>query len=211
MKTPPRKFRQEIAQHNRHCWLAAAAALFCAWLAWIFLYAVLTGAVLLFLTIQKGEGATFPWWLNPAVSGVALVLLLWGAVDTRSRRFRPPPDRPIIGWHVLPDVLLLPPRLTFSIGHHLAARIRLSRHEKLSAWDLLGAIVDAGRYPAYGLGLDVQEPIQQEKLINALQLLRWIDLHSGEEGWFYRILSDREEEFLRLDGRHSDSAESPGT
>lgn len=207
MTAVPREFRRAINEHNRHCLLGAAGALFFAWLAWLFFYAVAGGAVLLFLTIQRGEAAVFPAWLNPAVGIIGLVLLLWGGVDAWRRRFRPPPDQPILGWHLLPDFLLLPARLTFSIGDHLSARIRLSRSERLAAWQLLTSIADAGRYPAHGMGLDVQEPSQQEKLVRALQLLRWIDLHASEEGWFYRILSDREEEFARLDQRQDERAD----
>ncbi|GAB4164905.1 MAG: hypothetical protein Fur0032_01310 [Terrimicrobiaceae bacterium] len=193
--------RKEIRQHNRQCSFAALSSLFLAWLAWVVAYGLAGSIGLLVETLRTGPDATYPVWLNPWLAGAAAFLLLWGAWDTRRRRFHPPPDRPVIGWHMLPDVLLLPPRLTFAVGQHLGARIRLSHHELEAAAAIILAVATAGRLPAHSMNVDFPDTATTAKALPALQILRWIDLHKGEEGWFYRLVSDREPELSTLDHR----------
>ncbi|MEX1117994.1 MAG: hypothetical protein WEB60_04290 [Terrimicrobiaceae bacterium] len=197
-----KRLEQDIArglrEHNRHCWLAAATSLFFAWLAWVFFYGIFGAMVLLFETITQGETATFPKWLNPAFGGLAATLLLWGGISRWVKRFRPPPDRPVIGWHLLPDVLLLPATLTFAVGEHLDARLRLSHHEKSEAARLLAILSEIGRTTVSELGFHFSQPKTLQKLLTTLQFLGWIDLHRGEDDFFYRLRSDREEPLAQL-------------
>ena len=61
-------------------------------------------------------------------------------VGRRLGRFKPPPDRSIIGCHLVADVLLLPARATLLVWDHLNARIVLSRTEREEAWRLMRTI-----------------------------------------------------------------------
>lgn len=195
-----RALRREVAEHNAHCWLAALGALLAAWLAWACVYAAVIGPTLLFETIRKGEAAAFPWWLHPVVAGVVVALLGWGALDAWARRFRPPPDHPVVGWHLLPDFVLLPARLTFAITDHLAARIHPGREAAELAWQVLQHIADAGRVLPHTLGGYFRPAGALGRALRTLELLGWIDLHASEEGAFYRIRSAREEELAGLKG-----------
>jgi hypothetical protein len=190
VNAPLRTLRREIASHNRHCWLAAAGSLFLAWLAWVFCYGLVRGAVLLMATIIEGPDAKTPVWTTPAFLALAGVLLVWAGVDAWVRRFRPPSDRPIIGWHLFPDTLLLPARLTLAVGNHLDARIRLSRHELGETWRLWEWVAAWGRTPAHSLGTEFPDARTLHKSLDALQVLGRIDLHRGEDGWFYLPRSD---------------------
>lgn len=192
MNSLPAVLRKEIRQHNRQCGLAALSSLFLAWLAWVVAYGLAGAIGLLVETLQTGPDATYPVWLNPWLAGAASFLLIWGAWDAQRNRFRPPPDRPVIGWHMIPDVLLLPPRLTFAVGHHLGARIRLNHHEIQEAAAIILAVAEAGRLPAHSINVDFPDTLTTAKALPALQILRWIDLLKGEDGWFYRVVSDRE-------------------
>lgn len=192
MKALEKAIARGLRDHNRHCWLAAAASLFFAWLAWVFFYGIFGALVLLYETITQGETATFPTWLNPAFGVIAATLLIWGGISRWAKRFRPPPDRPVIGWHLLPDVLLLPATLTFAIGDHLDARLKLSHHEKAEAARLIVIIAEIGRATVSELGFHFSTPKALNKLLTTLQFLNWIDLHRGEDDFFYRLRSDRE-------------------
>ncbi len=192
MKPLEQAIASGLRDHNRHCWLAAAAGLFFAWLAWVFFYGIFGALVLLFETITQGETATFPTWLNPAFGGIAAALLIWGGLSRWFKRFRPPPDRPVIGWHLIPEFLLLPATFTFSIGDQLDARLKLSRHEKSEAARLLAVMAETGRITVSELGFHFSSPKTLHKLLMSLQFLSWIDLHRGEDDFFYRIRSDKE-------------------
>ncbi len=194
-------FLHRIRSHNRHALVAAFLSLVGAWLAWTIAYALCAAVTLGFLTIVHGQEVitgdrlmTLPWWLHPAALGVALVLLVWAAVDERRHRFHPAPDRQVVGWHLLGDVLLLPARLTFGVGHQLAARIRLSSAEKHEAYELLREIYYAQRAPLSTLGALVASPRHLRKLVLALQLAGWIDLLRTEDDWIYIIRSIEAEE-----------------
>jgi len=200
-----------LRDHNRHCWLAAAGSLFFAWLAWVFLYGMFGAFVLLFETITRGETATFPPWLNAAFGAMAAILLIWAGITRWVKRFRPPPDRPVIGWHLLPEVLLLPATFTFSIGDHLDARFHLSRHEKTEAARLLAVISETGRTTVSELGYHFSEPKTLHKLLSVLQFLNWIDLHRGETDFFYRLRSDKEAPLADLLNPNQEPGQEPNT
>ncbi len=187
------ELRRNIRAHNRQCWLGALAALFFAWFAWIFIYGLLGALILLFETIRFGEFAAFPKWLNPAFAVFVVLLLVVGGIGRWRKRFRPPPDRPVIGWHLVPETLFLPATLTFSIGEHLEARIRFSSHLIAEAARLLSVIFRNRRAAISNLGFDFSDARELQKLLAALQLLGWIDLHRSDDEWFYLIRSDHVE------------------
>lgn len=186
------QFRHRIASHNRHAVIAALLSLLGAWLAWTIAYALLAGMTLGLLTVIHGQEViagekllSLPVWLHPAALAVALVSLVWAAVDERKHRYQPVNDRPVVGWHILGDVLLLPARLTFGIGHQLAAIIRLTRSEQQEAFDLLQHIHTEKRCPAHSLGAWFSHPKKLRKILTSLQLAGWIDLLRTEDGWIY--------------------------
>lgn len=211
MRQHTNSLRKEIAAFNRQCWTAAAGSLFLAWLAWMLAYGMVRGLVLLFATVSRGADVVAPPWINLAFLGASALLLILAGIDSWRRRFKPPPDRPILGWHLIADTLLLPARLTFAVGNHLDARIRLSSHEQSEAWRLLEAVADAGRVEVHELGRDFSDPPILRKSLDALQVLGWIDLHQGEDDWFYRLQSNREAELTAMrQGEGNASGDVPG-
>lgn len=185
-------FRRRIASHNRHTVLAAILSLLGAWLTWTIAYGLLAGITLGLLTIIQGQEViagekliAFPAWLRTAALSAALASLVWAAVDERRHRYHPVGDRPVVGWHLLGDILLLPARLTFGVGHQLAAYIRLSRSEQEEAFELLRHIHTEKRCPAHSLGALFSNPGRLRKILTALQLAGWIDLLRTEDGWIY--------------------------
>lgn len=191
MNDVPPEFLARIAEHNRSCWLAAAISLFGAWLTWMFYGAIFTGAILLFEAIRTGDTNILkpPVWFYPAGCALVLGLLVWAGLDRWIKRYQLPKDRSIIGWHLLPDVLFLPARMTFSIWEHLGARVSLSRHERAEAWRLLLTIWQTDHAGPASLAYDFPDTQRLMKLLTALQLLGWIDLHAGDEEWYYRVRS----------------------
>ncbi len=206
MTEVPPEFTARIVVHNRSCWVAAALSLLGAWLSWMFFFALYTAGVLVFETVRTGNTDLFnpPRWYWPVGIGAVAALVLWGALDRWQRRFALPPDRPIIGWHLFREVLLIPPRMTFAIWDQIDARILLSARERGEAWDLLQAIFASRRAEATELTQEFPDGRRLSKLLTSLQLAGWIDLHRGEESWFYRVLSDQESVLKTLTAPPSD-------
>jgi len=209
------RFRRRIAAHNRHAVIAAVLSLAGAWLGWTVAYGLFVGVILGGLTVANGPEVlagerlmTLPSWIHPAALALALLLLIWAAVDERQNRYHPASDRAVVGWHILGDVLLLPPRLTFGFGHQLAAIIRLSRSEQAEALDLLHHIYTEKRAPLHSLGAWFPDAGRLRRLLLALQMAGWIDLLRTEEGWIYIVRSTELEEVAAIFGGE---AESPGT
>ena len=193
MSVPP-IFKARLADHNRHCWFAAAFSVLGAWLAWLFIFILYTGAVLLLETVRTGSVEYFkppPWYLPVGLGGISLIFGC-AALDRWRKRYRPLRDRPIIGFHLFFEVLLLPARLTFAIWDHIRARVVLSRAERTEAWRLLAEIFSMGRAESARLSLEFPQARELGKLLMALQVTDWIDLHRGEDDWFYRVRSDQE-------------------
>jgi hypothetical protein len=200
MYEAPPIFQESIDQHNRHCWMSALFSLFSCWFAWLIFAGVYGALALLFETIRVGGADldTMPPWLVPLGAGIMAFLFVWATIDKMVRRFQPPPDRNIIGWHLAPDLLLLPARMTLAIWDHIGARIKLSPAEREQAWELLQMINVHKRVPLTAMNLQIADAPPLEKLILALQITHWIDLHRGQDEWFYRVRSDAEETLLRL-------------
>jgi hypothetical protein len=194
VNTLPHEFLGRFAAHNRSCWAAAVVSVVAAAMAWLFFFAIYSAVVLVFETVRTGSTDLLnpPWWYWPSAGCGAAVLALWGIADRWKRRYRLPPDRPIIGWHLLPEFLLLPPKLTFAIWDHVAARVSLRSWERKEAWRLLQTIFVTKRAELPQLALHFPDSRQLSRLLIGLQLTGWIDLHRGEETWFYRTVSDQE-------------------
>ena len=190
----PPEFRQRIAEHNRSCLFGALLSFLGALLAWFLLGSLYFGAVQLFDVIRTGETSyrSPPFWFLPGGLGLFLLILLWAGWDRWRKRYRPPSDRMIIGWHLLPEVLLLPARTTFGIFDYLMAQVWLSRQEMEEAWRLLLEIHAMQRAETTRLAQEFPDTRELQKLLISLQLTDWIDLHRGEDDWFYKITSNNE-------------------
>jgi len=208
-------FQQRIASHNRHVVIAALLSLLGAWVTWTIFYAFFVGLVLGALTVAHGQEViagekllTLPEWLQPAALLLALVSLVWEAVDERKNRFHPVRDRSVVGWHLLGDILLLPARLTFGIGHQLSSIIRLSRSAQGEAVELLRHIHAEKRCAAHSLGAWFPDQKRLRKILGALQVAGWIDLLRTEEGWIYIERSSAAEELADMFASEDDEEPS---
>jgi len=197
--------QQRIALHNRHAWLLAALSLIGAWIAWTVAYGLVIGISLGLLTVIHGQEVVagerlmfLPPWLQAAFLLLALAGLVWAAVDERRTRYRPVSDRPLIGWHLLADLLLLPARLTFAVGHQMAGTIRLSSREQVEVLELLQHIREERRCPATSLGAYFSNLRSLHRELAALQALGWIDLLRTEDGWIYIVRSSADDELRRV-------------
>ena len=201
------RFRQRIASHNRHAVVAAGLSLLGAWVAWSIAYALFVGFILGFLTVVHGQEVitgerlmSFPAWVPFAALAAAFLLLVWGAVDERLKRFQPVDDRPVVGWHLPGEFLLLPARLTFGVANQLASIIRLSAAEQTEACSLLRHIHEEKRCLQHSLGAWFPDARQLQKLLLCLQLVGWIDLLHTEGGWIYIVRSTEEGEVAGILG-----------
>ena len=118
--------------------------------------------------------------------------MVWGLADRLRNRYTKLTDRPIIGWHLIRDVLLLPVRLTFGSFANLSAVRRLDATELERAWELLLTIQERGKLPVSALGLIESDEKRRMRLVTALQLCGIIDLHHVDEDWFYTVRSSEE-------------------
>ncbi|CAN5493768.1 hypothetical protein BH09VER1_BH09VER1_42560 [soil metagenome] len=200
MAEVPPEFHRRIADHNRSCWIGALLSLLSASLLWLLVGSLFYAVVLLSDVIRTGETDLHqpPVWCLPAAGAIFLTLLTWGGLDRWRRRYRPASDRMIIGWHLFSEVLLLPVRTTFAIYDHLMARIALSRSEVPEAWHLLLVIFEMQRAEPSRLAMDFPNGRKLRKLLLALQLSDWIDLHRGDDDWFYKVTSNNELYLKRL-------------
>ena len=201
------EFRCRISSHNRHVVVSAALSLIGAWLAWTLAYALVVGLTLGALTVVRGQEViageallSLPPWLHPAALALALASLVWEAAAERRARFRPASDRPVIGWHIIGDIVLLPARLTFAIGHQLASLVFLGSAGREEALDLIGHIRAERRCPAHSLGARFPDRRRLEKSLFALQVLGWIDLLRADQGWDFILRSSASEEIAALFG-----------
>ncbi|HEU4678825.1 MAG TPA: hypothetical protein VFS35_04850 [Terrimicrobiaceae bacterium] len=188
----------QIAEHNRSCWIAAVLSLWCAVLAWALAGAVYRGPVVLVEALCGGKPAELPIWFLPVGLCAVVALLVAGLINRRRECFNPVSDRSILGWHLIAEVLLVPARATLLVWDHVAARIVLSRAERAETWALMRTILGLKRADRSLLARDFPDPGRLSKMLLALQFAGWIDLHRGEEDFYYRVRSDRERDIRFL-------------
>ncbi len=188
--TPRRWLRVQLRSHNRHAAGLALLSLASALLAWNLAYFFFVLVLLGFHTaIHGGIGAERPAYVSVSGLGITLVLLVWGWVDQTRHRYDGVSDRSIVGWHLLGDILLLPVRLTYAIWGNLSAIRRLSDADLARAWELLSVIHCSGKGHLHALALVEPDTDRLYELITTLQMLDLVDLHRGEESWFYTVRS----------------------
>jgi hypothetical protein len=191
--------RVRLRAHNRHAIGLALLALASAVLIWNLVYFFFVFLLLGFLAATRGDiGPLTPEWIPHLAFVLLVLLLLWGVRDQFRHRYEGVSDRPIIGWHVFADFLLLPVRLTFAIWGNISAFRRLSDAELFRAWELLSAVRGNGKGHLNSLTLIEPDTDKLYRLITTLQMLDLIDLHRGEGDWFYTVRSTRQEEVGKL-------------
>ena len=200
---PTTSIRRRISSHNAHVVATAILALLGAGLAWTLFYAVAVGLSLGILTILYGQEViagemlqSIPIWLHVSAGILAGGLIVWGSIDECLLRYSPPAERAIIGWHVLGDFLLLAPRLTFSVFHHLSALVCIRREDLDLAGDLLVHVYKAKKSPRSTLAFLSHDQSGLERSLRALQLLGWLDKVRIEDDWAL-IIPSAEEQTVR--------------
>lgn len=197
MNSVPRAFFRRLNSHNRHALLGALLSLIAAAGVWGGLYWGGKVLILLALTSVYGDVAQLPVAYFWVFSGMVALLLTLAAIDRVVNPFPRPDDRPIIGWHLLKQLLLLPALLTFSIYDNLNAYRWLSPTMVHQAWELLLALQASGKVSYHELGQFGVEAAEAEALLLLLQFAGYVDLHHGRDEWFYLIRSS-ETEALKL-------------
>jgi hypothetical protein len=186
-----------LRMHNLAVLVAGLLSLCAAVGVWLLLYYLGLGAVLAGRTFVQGDVAVVPATYGLWYSGV-LILTLLGAFGWRF--FHPPGklhDRSIIGWHVLPELLLLPASLILAVTDNLSAYRKVRAERLRTAWELLREMLDRGKLVRRKLPqLGINEELLEECLID-LQFAGLIDLHEGREEWFYKIRGTEEERVKR--------------
>ena len=187
----PEAFCAQIAEHNRSCWVAAVLSLGCAGFAWTIAGVIYAGIVLLFGGLGAEDAFKLPpWFFAVGLCGV-VVLLALAVIDRHyGRRFKPISDRPIIGKHLIGDLLLLPARATLLIWDHVDARVVLSLADREAAWTLMQTISKMKRADSSRLAREFPDSARLSKMLTALQLAGWIDQYRAEEDFYYRVRSE---------------------
>lgn len=195
----PKRFRAELRAHNLHAVGMSALSLLAAIVVWNLAYFFFVFILLGLTTAAKGDlGPDIPPWIPGTAGILAVLLFVWGIVDHIRKRFAGIDDRPIIGWHLGGDFLLLPVRLTLAIGGNLSAARWLSPEEQDRAWELLMTIQRTGKTRVSALTVIEPDPSRLHRLLSALQLANYIDLHRGEDDWFYVVRSTKEPQLRAL-------------
>ena len=115
------------------------------------------------------------------------------AVDRAFNPFPAATDRPILGLHLIQEIALLPALLTFAIYDNLNAYQRISPRLVAEAWALFQAIESRGKVSYFEVNLLEEEGPKTQALLLLLQFDGLLDLHRGEEEWFYLIPSSEKE------------------
>lgn len=199
--------QQRITSHNWHVTTVAFFSLLGASVLWTVLYALSVGLALGFLTILYGQEViagnvlqTIPHWLNIAAGGLAVALFCWAAMDEHLLRYRPPPERAIIGWHVLGDFLLLAPRLTFAVMHHLSAFVMLRAGDAAVAAQVLEHVHAVHKCPRSSLAFVTGNADCVARILRALSLIGWMATVRISDDWALVIPSEVEPYIRQLLG-----------
>jgi hypothetical protein len=193
---PPRAFRQRLRKHNSAVLVGTFVALLGAAIAWLGLYYAVLFFTLGIDTIIRGEAAELPPNFLSILLTISGVLLLLYALRRSMPGYRRLRDRPILGWHLVLDLLLLPATLTFATVENLTAFRRLPDGLCRDSWHLLVQVFLAGKMTVAqlgGLGLNKR---RTEAICFLLQINGLLDLHAGADDWFYLVPSP-EHDFIR--------------
>lgn len=189
---PPPPFVRRLRAHNQLVLWGVLLSLCASVLAWWFLYHLGQGAVLAFLTFVHGLEVSLPGSYPTWFAGFVVILMLGGFFW----RWTHPPgrarDRSIIGWHLLPETILLPALLTLGISDHLAARRKITARRAVVAWDVLIEVLRRGKLREQEIGQLPHAGKLVREAIVTLQYCGLLDLHGSREGWFYRVRSTEE-------------------
>lgn len=185
---PPPGFQRRLRSHNLHVLLGAFLAFLAATGLWLLLFHAGQFAILGYLTIAR-EDHTAPAWYSIGFAAVMTFILSVVLLDRAFRPFRRLKDRPIIGWHLLGEIFLLPANLALAISDNIRAYRKVGKCESAFAWAVLCELFQNERLrdnQLLSLGLPERET---RRALLTLQLCGLVDLHQGKEHWFYKIRS----------------------
>lgn len=195
---PPPAFRRRFLEHNLSALLAALICLFGAivftrlgWILW-------RGGVLFLETVRHGHEAIEPPWTLAGYWGLLGVLFAWGGVRGVFRSRSGPPDRPILGLHLIEEFVLLIPNSLFSFFGNLSALRFLGAEQLEQAWGLYRRIAEARKLELSRLGLTESERARAAELLFALQLVDLVQLHTTRDSVVYLARDPDSEKVRRM-------------
>jgi hypothetical protein len=199
---PVRWLRRRLRSHNRHAFGLGLLSICAAALAWVIVWSFFMMILLGSTTVIRGGdiGVGTPIWAVVTVSSIMVFLFAWGLLDQYRHRFSGVSDRQVVGWHLIPDFLLLPARITFAIWGNFSAFRWLNNDELERAWEILVTIRRNGKGHLRSLALLEPDANLLFRLITTLQILDLIDLHRGEGDWFYTVRSTQLDHLTKLLG-----------
>lgn len=193
-RTPPPHFLWRLRQHNIAVAVAAALAAGGALLLWLLLYFAGKWALLSFAAAtgrgDSGEPPFYDLGFGVVFAVVLIAALLWKWLFPS----QPGAERPILGWHVVPELLLLPGSLIIAIADNLSAWLPLSRQHVQAAWEVLYAFLEQNKWKQSELGQLELASDELSRALLSLQLAGLVDFHKGQEGFFYLLRGGVEDE-----------------
>lgn len=194
---PHPEFLHRVRTHNWAVFLTSIFSGAAAAIVWGGLYFGGKWAVLSFRTTINGTEAILPadydLWFGGFFFAVIATVLAW----RWWRPLAPPCDRPIIGWHLIPEILLLPGYLLLAFSDQWIAWQHLTPARLHTSWELLRAFATQPKWPEPHLP---RLGLNEKELPRSLLLLQYvglIDLHRSPRYWFYRLRSSEEDTVQR--------------
>jgi len=198
MSEPPFAFRRRFQDHNLNAALAAAicalGAVVLTQLGWIFT----RGAVLFTLSARDGPDAVEPGWSFELYLAILALLFAWASFRSWRRRGESVPDRPVVGFHLIEDFLLLLPNTVFSFFGNLRALRFLSAQEMEDAWEIYLQIARDGRAELSRLGMTEKQRVKAAQLLFALQLVGFVQAFIKPEGVVYVVRDPDSDEVRQM-------------
>jgi len=192
---PPAAFCRRLHSHNWHVLLGSFLALLAALVVWALLYFLGQGMTLGVLTFIHGDAARLPDSFNRVFAGFFLCTIVLRFLFRNPLGCRRLKDRPILGWHLVPEILLFPASLVLAISENFAAYRKLDRNKEARCWLVFTEILRKKRIPQSKLGQIGLDPRVLEECLLTLQLCGLLDLHRGRDDWFYLIPSSEHSSF----------------
>ncbi|MEO8206334.1 MAG: hypothetical protein ABI615_09140 [Chthoniobacterales bacterium] len=189
--TVPPEFRARFTEHNRHAVFSGILTAIFAAACWGLFYFFLRWLAQILAMTAWGGMVNINSFVLPAFLILSFGLLLVAALDHALFRFAPLNDREIFGLHLLKEFPLMLPKLTLAAFGNLLAYRALSREDLRQAWVLLQRIQQDRRAEIQMLTQVEPDARRLNALLLALQFVGFIDLHHGEESWFYLVRSDQ--------------------
>jgi len=204
MKRFSRILQKQVRSHNEQCVVVSLLSLVLAAVLWGGVYVLYMGTVFFFAAGRYGFEVHPPWFYS-AFFYIIGGLFVAAVIGNVMRRFSRPQERPLLGWHLLFDVLLLPPRITFAIFDNLDARVHLTREQVRLAAVLAEVVARNHRVLLHELSMDFPAGKNRSHALLALQIFGWVDRIQSGNDWLYYATSLRGDELRALFGMRKET------